>query len=411
MGRAEQRTWASDLSGPRRRETLERLLQVGGSTHFHCAWVALMVEPVRLPNMQRAGLYSLIIFVLGVAALAAGMVGLQWERFSPDWYRAQALPAPGRAEPDEIDRAIFSDGRIWALTDGEVWAVDPTAATAQRMGVVADDICAHRGVITTAAATPSDADRLIVLKRGSDTWEVVAHARAGGAGLVALECSSAIRLLLSDRLITVDGSTTREVKLSQRIPATPRSVALSTGQHLLVGTAAGEWGGAIWRVNARSGLVEQLGKTETGELCGRGLELACAPINDLTASPGRPGCFLAAAGTIVDTEGGLLEVCGERVHVVPRERASNDSSQARHTIFGFVATGSGLIANTVAGLHAVAVGGHLATPSRPKFRQAGPFQFSAQQDFALLRAPVDERFHPAAFNGVVVRLAPSPVDH
>ena len=156
--------------------------------------------------------------------------------------------------------------------------------------------------MTAAAIRSPHAERLVVSKLSSDTWEVAAGADTEGAGFVALECSSSLRLLLSDRLITVEGSVNRELKLSQRIPATPRSVALSTGRHILVGTAAGEWGGAIWRVNLESGLVEQLGKTEAGELCGRGLELACAPINDLTASPARNGCFLAAAGTMVDTQ-------------------------------------------------------------------------------------------------------------
>ncbi len=354
--------------------------------------------------MKRAGLFSLILLVLGFAGLAA-VTGGRWEQYSQHWYAVPSLPRPGRSEPDQIRRAVHADGNIWVLAGGEVWVVDQAAATARRTGMTAYDICTNRGALIAVTQDPHRAGRLVVARRTSEGWTTIASLDPRGAGLVALECSSVVRLLTSDRLMTL-GSAPKEIALSSRIPAWPNNAILATADHLLVGINAGEWGGAIWRIDPDTGLVEQLGRTKANAApCAAPLEIACSPVNGFVAHPWRKGCSIAAVGSIRDAEGGLLEICGTFVHPLTAPITSRAAGGGNVAYFGLAATKRGVLANTVAGLRNLQADGALSPEEQPRFANDGPFQVSRQEGFVLVRAASDQRFHPGGSNALLVPLA------
>lgn len=355
--------------------------------------------------MQRPGLFALILLVLGLAGLLSAAGG-RWEPYSHHWYTNSSLPPAGRGEPDKIRRTVYADGRIWVLAGGEIWSVGDAGATARRTGVAAYDICAHQGALVAVTPEPRSPEGWRVTKQTSGGWTILARPRHHGAGLVALECSADVRLLTSDRLMTVGnpGSTTT-ILLSERIPAWPPTAILATAHHLLVGVNAGEWGGGIWRIDEGSGVVERLGRPGGGDVCVPPLEIACTPVNDLTAHPWRPDCSLAAVGSIQDTNGGLLEVCGAQVRALTPAVDPSAPRAGNSAYFGLVATKHDVKASTVAGVRTLHANGALEAPDRPHFKTDGPFHISLQPGFALIRAASDERFHPGGSNAFVVQLA------
>ena len=335
--------------------------------------------------MSRLGLFALILMVLGLAGLAAAMGG-RWERFSPSWYTSASRTRSILADPDRVRRAVYAESQVWAVAGGEVWAIDPAAARASRTGLAAQDICVHEGELALAVASVDKPGRWIVKKRRAGAWVSLVEVDGGGDGLVGLDCGSEIRLLFASRLLTVGRGTPTIVLLSNRIPALPPNVLQSTSEHLLVGLNAGEWGGALMRIDQRTGRVEELGDPRQ--------------INAIAPHPSRPECKLASSVDFAGASGVLLEICGERVREIASHRrpgAPNDAG-----FYGLANLDSGVTVSTVDGLYRVLEAGRLSAVEKPSFAQAGPFQVSVGPDYILLRAPVDERFHPGGANSVII---------
>lgn len=343
--------------------------------------------------MLRPGLFALILMVLGLAGLAAG-VSDRWERFSRHWYKSASLPQPGRSEPDEIRRAVYAEGQVWALAEREVWRIDPAAGRASRTGAVAHDICVHEGELTIVTASASKPGRWAIEKRRVGEWVGVAEVEDGGDGLVGLDCGSELRVLSTSRLIMVGSGAEGVVKLSHRIPAWPaRSVLGSTSERLLVGVDAGEWGGALMRIDRRTGRVEELEHDGPEQ------------INAIAPHPSRPDCDLVSAGNSQSWSGALLEVCGERVGVITSRECVDWPCDA--AFYSMADLGSGVLVTTVGGLYRVVGDGELSAVGKPRFSQAGPFQVSVGPNYVLVRAPVDERFHPGGSNAFAIDVPPA----
>lgn len=337
--------------------------------------------------MLRPGQYVLILTVLGLTWLIA-VVGGRWERFSQHWYEPVGPARNGSSEPDDIHRVAYAEGQVWVLTDGGLWTIDPVAARARPTGVAAQDICIHDGGLTIITESASRPVRWTIETRRAGAWHGVAEVESGGDGLVGLDCGSELRVLTSRRLITLGRGGATMVKLSERVPALPPSVLRSTPDHLLVGVSAGEWGGALLRIDQRTGQVKELAHDGPPQ------------INAITSVPRRPHCALVSAGDRRSWAGALLEVCGEQVGaIVSRECATWPCDAGYYSVADL---GSEVLVTTVGGLYRVLGDGAVAAAGTPSFSQAGPFQVSVGGSYILLRAPVDERFHPGGSDAVVI---------
>jgi len=120
-------------------------------------------------------------------------------------------------------------------------------------------------------------------------------------------------------------------------------------------------------------------------------------VNAITPYPARPDCSLVSTGSIQGEPGALLKVCGEQVSVA--------ALRPEDSFFGMARAGPGVLVTTVSGLYRIRGDGQLSAEARPSFAQAGPFQVIVGAGYVLVRAPVDERFHPGGSDSVVIDIS------
>ena len=88
------------------------------------------------------------------------------------------------------------------------------------------------------------------------------------------------------------------------------------GSGIYVGSDNGEWGGGLQRIDMSTGVVTNIERRDTKELCAGPLNRDCDPVPSLIPDPLNRHCILAAvARNHMITAGGVLRVCGERVDV------------------------------------------------------------------------------------------------
>jgi hypothetical protein len=84
-----------------------------------------------------------------------------------------------------------------------------------------------------------------------------------------------------------------------------------------VGFNTGEWGGGLQRVDLRTGVVSNVERRDTKELCAGPLNSACDPVTGVLPDPQNKDCILAAVGLVHMLEHGrILRVCGQEVSLV-----------------------------------------------------------------------------------------------
>lgn len=89
---------------------------------------------------------------------------------------------------------------------------------------------------------------------------------------------------------------------------------LSYGGALWVGVDAGEWGGAIRRIDPATGQVRTVSSEVWPGICSGPLSLECDAVFALAPSPWHKQCIVAAVGSLhMIVNGRLLEVCDARV--------------------------------------------------------------------------------------------------
>jgi|SRR5882672_1447256 len=131
------------------------------------------------------------------------------------------------------------------------------------------------------------------------------------AGSPTVLSRGALRVLSEDhqdwRLIELKGELRWGVQVSV---ASPKS-----GKNIYVGTNRGEWGGGLQGVDVQTGVVTNIERRDTQELCRGPLNSQCDPVTGLVSDPQNNDCVFAAVGLVhmFMSEGRILRVCGDRV--------------------------------------------------------------------------------------------------
>lgn len=95
-------------------------------------------------------------------------------------------------------------------------------------------------------------------------------------------------------------------------------IILAVNGLLYIGHDFGEWGGGLQRLDPATGIVTDIERRDSKELCAGPLNSDCGPVTGLIQAPGTPGCVLASTGLahMTSQEGAVLKLCGDRVSVV-----------------------------------------------------------------------------------------------
>ena len=285
-------------------------------------------------------------------------------------FAALALGEPRASSPhekgdpilgDRIAKGIVLDGRLW-LQGTMLSRNDPTGGLVS-FGLADKSREAHfdRGVLdiqsfgnelwVLRSASPKSRGLVVsVYRRGAFEDLVRFDAPLGddpisllsGAGMPRVLSRRSIRIFpvgsVKARVVNFQGELRNGVQTSVATPL--------TGDFAYVGFNAGEWGGGLQRVDLQTGVVTNIERRDTKELCGGPLNSDCDPVTGVISDPQNRECVLAAVGLVHlwNSEGRVLRVCGENVTVVS-EKPMKDKPDQRlkqtEAFYGLVSTSDG----------------------------------------------------------------------
>src|SRR5229473_2868079 len=137
--------------------------------------------------------------------------------------------------------------------------------------------------------------------------------------LVNSVSDSVVLSMQSIRIFSVDKHTWRQIKLKGKLRGGFQETADSppSGDSVYVGFNTGEWGGGLQRVDLRTGVISDVERRDTKELCAGPLNSACDPVTGVIPDPQNKDCILAAVGLVhMLSHGRILRVCGKDVSLV-----------------------------------------------------------------------------------------------
>lgn len=307
-----------------------------------------------------------------------------------------------------LKRAAFADGKLWLLSDsGVLTTIDPVTKAVATPSVpgVAIDLCRDRSglvVLTGAAMDPSWTLR----RRVGEGWREEGMITARGERPIALDCSGGrMSVLTAQRLIDVSRGAAKDVALAE--PFTRPGVistTYDTGDALLVGVDAGEWGGGLRRIDRATGAVSMIeNKASADQYCKKPLDAACDAVNGIAAMPGRPDCVVAAIGLVhMAPHGRLVSICGREVASIYYKPYTIDPwpgfdpkvPEPFETVafFGLSRTRDALWAVGTDGLYRIGADSAVTFRKMPVFERIGGFWVSfASPDLILVRTSINQR--------------------
>lgn len=136
-------------------------------------------------------------------------------------------------------------------------------------------------------------------------------------GSPAVLSRGALRLLSGDHsnwhTIRLKGELRWGVQVSVASPKTAKAI--------YVGINRGEWGGGLQEVDIETGVVSNIERRDTKDLCSGPLNSDCDPVTGVISDPQNNDCVLAAVGLVhlSISEGRILRVCGTTVTPIADE--------------------------------------------------------------------------------------------
>jgi hypothetical protein len=131
--------------------------------------------------------------------------------------------------------------------------------------------------------------------------------------------SPLILSLASIRFISADKHEWYETKLKGKLRGGYQKTAGAplAGDSVYLGFNNGEWGGGLQRVELRTGVVTNIERRDTKELCAGPLNSACDPVTAVIPDPRNKNCILAAVGLVhMLSHGRILRVCGKDASLI-----------------------------------------------------------------------------------------------
>ena len=234
-------------------------------------------------------------------------------------------------------KAIGLGDRLIVLDrHSDLWTIDPTHATAERLAAAPGnivDLCAPPNAQGFFALVKLDEDVVRVDEWKGGKWAVgvavsleVPPERIRYRSPPGLACDDKIYISTPEQLLEVEEGKPRKLRLAPAIePDFADYHLLSHAGALWVGVDAGEWGGAIRRIDPNTGAVQVISSETWPGICSGPLSADCDSVFALAPSPWRADCIVAAVGSLhLTVNGRLLEVCDTRVTRLYFRRLDND---------------------------------------------------------------------------------------
>ena len=268
---------------------------------------------------------------------------------------AQGVPTP--------TKVLDSHGLWWILDDqGALRTLDGNRISVQRLG----------GPVRDIVRTPSGDLLALIQMRGSRRALLMIRVPSG-----AWVQYANLRLAVSDTIIALAASDTDAVALSSRayyfvrrdkpphrlaIRGPPVSsglqpaVARTPLGQLYVGENAGEFGGALTRIDLATGASERIEQRGVDGDCAGPLNSACDPITAVIPDAANERCAIVSIGLrhMVMELGRVLRVCGSKVTVLaelPCPGWRQGDPPCSLGVFGLAPDNDGFWASTGAGLY------------------------------------------------------------
>jgi hypothetical protein len=137
--------------------------------------------------------------------------------------------------------------------------------------------------------------------------------------LVNSDNSPVILSLASIRSLSADKHERYKIKLKGKLSGGYQETAGTplAGDSVYLGFNNGEWGGGLQRVELRTGVVTNVERRDTKELCAGPLNSACDPVTGVIPDPRNKDCILAAVGLVhMFSHGRILRVCGKDASLI-----------------------------------------------------------------------------------------------
>jgi len=131
--------------------------------------------------------------------------------------------------------------------------------------------------------------------------------------------SPVILSLASIRSLSADKHEWYKIKLKGKLRGGYQETAGTplAGDSVYLGFNNGEWGGGLQRVELRTGVVTNVERRDTKELCAGPLNSACDPVTSVIPDPRNKDCILAAVGLVhMFSHGRILRVCGKDASLI-----------------------------------------------------------------------------------------------
>jgi len=255
-----------------------------------------MEKAVASANMKCSSRNLLALFWNAALLLSLSVLALKAELQSTDTQTPKGDPVLG----ERIAGGLVFEGRLWL--------VGTMASNKDRSG----------GLISLALANES---RQVHFERG------VLDIQKFGHDLWVLRCPAPDR---RDFVVSVW-----------------RNDRFANGNSIYVGFNTGEWGGGLQQVDLRTGIVTNVERRDTKELCAGPLNSACDPVTGVIPDPQNRECILAAVGLVhMLSHGRILRVCGKKVSLVFEKPITIDDglfkdAKMSEAFFGLVPSADG----------------------------------------------------------------------
>ena len=363
---------------------------------------------------MKAGIVSLMAAIRTVlfALACAGM-------FTGDASAAQLEPERNGQE-SFIHHAVFSDGRLWLLSDAGLLssiADGEDNRTDVTLPEPALDLWSQDGRPAVITCKRNGCTDWTLRKWIDGQWTTMAKVSTEGDRLAAVSGDGGtVTLLTNRRVVAIVGDSRTTISLSSPLP--PLSIASTYigPSGIFVGFSAGEWGGGLRRIDRQTGEVSTIERNVSGQLCGGPLNTDCDPVNGIAAEPWNPQCVAVAVGLVhFQQHGRIVEVCGNvvrRIYVKPHGKQPPESEKTRKldepfvtvAFFGLTRRADKLWAVGTDGLYEIERDGATRSVPLPKFKQIGGLSVSFDlPDIVLVLTNISQRL---SLSGSVPMLIP-----
>ena len=307
--------------------------------------------------------------------------GMRTLAMAAAFFAASLLTSTGGAQTGPLSthllRAVYSDGRVWLLSNkGELSSV-PEGSDKRTLETVPNpilDMCRRNGEPMTVACASPDCGNWLIQRHSQDGWRTDFSVATMHDDLVAMNCGTDRVTLLTNRRL-IDASSGGQAAIyvhSEFRPGTP-IVTHDSADYFFVGIDIGEFGGGLWRIDRRTGVRSLIESKHSGDgICDALLDERCTSVNAIVEEPGHPGCIAVATGIVhMMMHGSIVEVCSDEVKLLYSHNVPSQWGDMTTAFFGLMVDGETLVAAGYDGLYRIKQDGSAETTKYTVLKRRG----------------------------------------